>query len=128
MIYISVQSIKELPFQVDQKMGSRPKAVATDFQSIAKVATKPDPSAVDALKSELVIVVKQGSITRQEAVILKQDVSAVLASANIPASLANQTAADVKAVVVSSGITKADVKQIAGDLDAIATDLASLKT
>jgi hypothetical protein len=103
------------------------KAVGSDFQAIAKVATKPSASSVAALESELKVVIEQRSITPSEALILEADTVAVLASADIPLSLADQTASDVKAVVTSSGITTSDVELIAGDLSAIVNDLSALK-
>ncbi|MHC5543880.1 hypothetical protein ACYOEI_37100, partial [Singulisphaera rosea] len=103
------------------------RALATDLTAIAKVATKPDPAAVDALRTEIGIVVAQGSITPAEALILKKDVTNVLVSANIPLALAQQTASDLLVVIDASGLSKADVRTIAGDVKAIVSDLGSLK-
>jgi hypothetical protein len=102
-------------------------AVGSDLQAIAQVATRPSSSSVAALTKELQIVIQQGSITPAQLVILEKDVDAVLSTANVPVSLAEQTVSDVGAVISSSGITRSDVKLIAGDIDAIVSDLAALK-
>jgi hypothetical protein len=103
------------------------KAVASDFATIAKVATRPSSSSVSALEAEIATVVKSGTITPAEIVVLQKDWTAVLESANISTTLAKQTASDLDAVLISSGLTKTDVKTVMGDLEAIASDLAALK-
>ncbi|WP_165070699.1 hypothetical protein [Paludisphaera rhizosphaerae] len=103
------------------------KAVGTDLSAIAKVATKPDPKTVATLKTDVAAAASDGVITPAEAVKLEKDVSAVLVSANIPKSLAQQTAADVKTLVIASGVTKQQVKVILGDVQAILADLGTLK-
>ena len=60
------------------------KAVTSDFESIAAVATKPDPAAVTALKTDFRADVSHGKITPVELAALRQDVSGVLTSASIP--------------------------------------------
>jgi hypothetical protein len=100
-------------------------AVTSDFNSIADVATVPSPATVTALRTTFRADRSNGKITRVEAVALRNDVSAVLTSANVPKSLAQQTVSDVSAVVTASGVTRADVKTIAGDIKAIVANLGS---
>ncbi len=99
-------------------------AVTADFKAIVAVATRPSTTSVQALESELHVIAGQSTpVSTVEVLVLEKDVNAVLTSAQIPTSLAEQTVADLKSVVVSSAVTKADVEMILGDVYAIALDL-----
>jgi hypothetical protein len=75
-------------------------------------------TAAQKLETDVKQAFADGVITPAEKVELVTDVQAVLTSAGIPASLAQQTAAALKAVVVSSNVTPNEVQAVFSDVTA----------
>ena len=92
--------------------------VADDVSAIAKVAHKPSTATVKALKADTEAAFADKVITPAEQTTLTNDVEAMLTSATVSTTLADQTATDVTGVINSANVTKAQAKTLVNEVSA----------
>lgn len=97
-------------------------ALKNDLMSMAKGASKPDPTLVQKLANDLSQAMADGNITGKEKTQLMKDMESVMNSANISTEQVNKAISDAQTILTASGISKADVQTIANDMKAIVSE------
>jgi uncharacterized membrane protein YdfJ with MMPL/SSD domain len=96
--------------------------LAESLSAVMDGATRPSEDSVAQLVNTIQSSLDDGSITLPEQMEIREDLIAVLESANIPISEINAVIDDLQAIRSASGITRETITTIVGDIRAIATE------
>jgi len=96
--------------------------LAESLSAVMDGATRPSGDSVAQLVNTIQSSLDDGSITLPEQMEIREDLIAVLQSANVPLSEINAVIDDLRAIHSASGITRETITTIVDDIRAITTE------